>query len=75
MANFTFNCPECDQPLEAQDEWRGRKVQCPSCNSIIVIPEKEENQSEFEATPSSPSQNPPEPSFDKTFLWISGSFI
>lgn len=75
MANFTFNCPECDQPLEAQDEWRGRKVQCPSCNAVIAIPEEEENQSEFEATPSPPPQNPPEPSFDKTFLWISGSFI
>lgn len=75
MSSFKFYCSKCGQRLEAQDEWRGRKVQCPSCNSIIVIPEKEENQSEFEATPSSPPQNPPEPSFDKTFLWISGSFI
>lgn len=75
MSSFKFYCSKCGQHLEAQDEWRGRKVQCPSCNSIIVIPEKEENQSDSEATPSSPPQNPPEPSFDKTFLWISGSFI
>ena len=75
MSSFKFYCSKCGQRLEAQDEWRGRKVQCPSCNAVIVIPEKEENQSEFEATPSSPPQNPPEPSFDKTFLWISGSFI
>ena len=75
MSSFKFYCSKCGQRLEAQDEWRGRKVQCPSCNAVIAIPEKEENQSEFEATPSSPPQNPPEPSFDKTFLWISGSFI
>lgn len=75
MSSFKFYCSKCGQRLEAQDEWRGRKVQCPSCNAVIAIPEEEENQSEFEATPSSPPQNPPEPSFDKTFLWISGSFI
>lgn len=75
MSSFKFYCSKCGQRLEAQDEWRGRKVQCPSCNAVIAIPEEEENQSEFEATPSSPTQNPPEPSFDKTFLWISGSFI
>ena len=38
MANFTFNCPECDQPLEAQDEWRGQQTQCPSCGNNIEIP-------------------------------------
>ena len=38
MANFTFNCPECDQPLEAQDEWRGQQTQCPSCGTNIEIP-------------------------------------
>ena len=38
MANFTFNCPECDQPLEAQDEWRGQQTQCPSCETNIEIP-------------------------------------
>ena len=38
MANFTFNCPECDQPLEAQDEWRGQQTQCPSCGINIEIP-------------------------------------
>lgn len=74
-SSFKFYCSKCGQRLEAQDEWRGRKVQCPSCNAVIAIPEEEENQSEFEATPSSTPQNPPEPSFDKTFLWISGSFI
>lgn len=38
MANFTFNCPECDQTLEAQDEWRGQQTQCPSCGTNIEIP-------------------------------------
>lgn len=38
MANFTFNCPQCNQPLEAQDEWRGQQTQCPSCGTNIEIP-------------------------------------
>lgn len=75
MANFTFNCPECGQHLEAQDEWRGKEAQCPSCNSTVVIPDKEENKPDSEANSFSQTPNPPEPSFDKTFLWISGSFI
>ena len=38
MANFTFNCPQCDKTLEAQDEWRGQQTQCPSCGTNIEIP-------------------------------------
>lgn len=38
MANFTFNCPQCNQSLEAQDEWRGQQTQCPSCGNNIEIP-------------------------------------
>ena len=38
MSNFTFNCPQCNQPLEAQDEWRGQQTQCPSCGNNIEIP-------------------------------------
>lgn len=38
MANFTFNCPQCNQTLEAQDEWRGQQTQCPSCGTNIEIP-------------------------------------
>lgn len=38
MSNFTFNCPQCGQPLEAQDEWRGQETQCPSCSAMIKIP-------------------------------------
>lgn len=38
MANFTFNCPQCNQTLEAQDEWRGQETQCPSCSAMIKIP-------------------------------------
>lgn len=39
MSNFTFNCPHCDNPLEAQEEWRGQQANCPSCNSPIIIPD------------------------------------
>lgn len=27
MSNFTFNCPHCNQQLEAQSDWRGMDTQ------------------------------------------------
>ena len=33
-----FECPSCNQHLEADDELVGQSVQCPSCNYSVVIP-------------------------------------
>ncbi len=38
MPSFTFNCPKCGTPIEADDEWRGQQAQCPDCNETITIP-------------------------------------
>lgn len=38
MSNFTFNCPHCGNPLEAQEEWRGQQTDCPYCSQTITIP-------------------------------------
>lgn len=40
MAEFTFNCPHCDNPLEAQEEWRGQETNCPYCGVTLSIPLK-----------------------------------
>ena len=39
MAEFTFNCPLCTMPMNAEEQYRGHMVPCPQCNENILIPE------------------------------------
>jgi len=41
MSTFTFNCPHCNSELEAQNEWAGLQMECPSCNQTITVIKKE----------------------------------
>lgn len=41
MADFNFNCPHCDQSLEAPEDMLGETIECPSCNGSIQLPEPE----------------------------------
>ena len=34
---FKFNCPHCNQKLEAEDEWIGQESECPGCGMTITI--------------------------------------
>ena len=36
--NFKFNCPQCGNPIEADDSFRGEVVACPHCDKGIVVP-------------------------------------
>lgn len=38
MSDISFNCPSCDQALEAPDEYAGQVIQCPSCETEIEVP-------------------------------------
>ena len=38
MAEFTFNCPQCGAPIEADDSIRGQVAECPYCGKGIVVP-------------------------------------
>lgn len=38
MATFNFNCPQCDNLLSTEDEWRGMESECPYCKKAILIP-------------------------------------
>ena len=40
MASFEFNCPQCDNLLSAEDEWRGMETECPYCKKNFVIQQK-----------------------------------
>jgi DNA-directed RNA polymerase subunit RPC12/RpoP len=33
-----FNCPKCDQELAVDSSGAGSEIECPSCNSTIIIP-------------------------------------
>lgn len=36
---ITFHCPHCKQQLAADAQAAGQKIQCPTCNAEIAIPE------------------------------------
>jgi len=33
-----FNCPLCNQPVDAEDEYRGESAECPHCGKPITVP-------------------------------------
>ena len=35
--SFIFNCPYCQQGIEAEDEWIGQEAECPGCGKTIKI--------------------------------------
>lgn len=39
MTDFKFNCPHCNQSLEAPQDMLGETIECPSCNGSIQLPE------------------------------------
>ena len=41
MSDLKFNCPHCEQSLEAPEEMLGQTIECPSCNSTIQLPDPE----------------------------------
>ena len=38
-ATFKFACPHCGQHLEAEPDWVGMEVECPSCGKAIIVPQ------------------------------------
>jgi hypothetical protein len=55
-----FDCPSCGKKVKAPDNMVGKKAQCPSCKSILVIPEPvydaEEVQAESSPAPALPQR-------------------
>ncbi len=39
MALFRFSCPSCQTPLEAQTQWRGMELTCPTCGNRVRVPD------------------------------------
>jgi DNA-directed RNA polymerase subunit RPC12/RpoP len=41
MSDFEFNCPHCEQTLEAPEDMLGQTIECPACNGSIDLPAPE----------------------------------
>jgi len=63
MSDLKFNCPHCDQPLEAPEQMLGQVVPCPSCQGQVQLPEPEPPAEPARPTPAvpTPSTSSPEP--------------
>ena len=42
MPDIKFNCPNCDQTLEAPDDMAGVELECPACEETITVPAPEQ---------------------------------
>lgn len=38
MAEFTFPCPQCKQPIRCDASYAGTQINCPACKQVIVVP-------------------------------------
>ena len=57
MSDFKFNCPHCEQSLEAPEEMLGQTIECPSCSGSIQLPEPEPaTQPQSQPAPSEPKK-------------------
>lgn len=59
-----FNCPNCEQELEVDAAAAGSEIQCPTCNTVLIIPSLDAAKaaSDSRPIPPAPPQPPPPPS-------------
>ena len=43
QATFKFACPHCGQHLEAEPDWAGMEVECPTCGKAITVPDPQQS--------------------------------
>jgi uncharacterized RDD family membrane protein YckC/DNA-directed RNA polymerase subunit RPC12/RpoP len=63
---INFSCSQCQKALFAQDQFAGRKIRCPDCQSIQLVPEPADVPKVLEPDPAlkleeSPEEKAPEP--------------
>ncbi len=62
MSEVSFNCPHCNQPLEAPSEMTGETTECPSCKtSILVLGNQSDHAEKLPSRPDSQHCAPPNP--------------
>jgi len=38
MSQFKFECPQCAQHLQCDEQFSGREIECPGCHVLMRIP-------------------------------------
>lgn len=61
MSDYKFNCPNCNQSLEAPEDMRGQTIECPACNGSIQLPARAPSPSPLSDVP---RHQDPEPEYD-----------
>jgi DNA-directed RNA polymerase subunit RPC12/RpoP len=61
MSEFKFNCPSCGQHLTAETSMSGSGIDCPTCQSSIVVPAPEEASKAPQPAPAKAPATPPAP--------------
>jgi len=56
-----FNCPNCEQELEVEAAAAGSEIQCPTCNTVLVIPSLEAAKAASDSRPIPPLPPPSAP--------------
>jgi len=57
-----FQCGACHQPIEVDEEWGGKTVACPFCQSRVTAPTQTQLEDEAVPTASPTMAQPPHPS-------------
>lgn len=39
MVDMKFSCPQCGQHISCGEPWAGYQIECPTCHSMIVVPQ------------------------------------
>jgi hypothetical protein len=63
MPTITFACPECNASLKVREELAGKKIRCPKCSAVAIVPAAAPSADE-EAKPAAPAKRaapPPAP--------------
>ncbi len=58
MAEFKFPCPRCGQKIQCDELWSGHQIQCPSCQTNLVVPQNPAAEAPPPVAPSPPAPAP-----------------
>ncbi len=61
-----FECPHCNQHVEAEDDWAGRELECPACSKKLTIPQPDQPGPATPPSPSAPTRGKQEDVGDDT---------
>src|SRR6266446_2162400 len=60
MSDIKFSCPACQQHIQADQGYAGMQINCPACNTPLIVPGGVEMAPALAAAPA-PAYTPPPP--------------